>query len=133
MDLNLNYIRTISDTLVRRPIHLEIRSSEIYVLCRVNREYIYVFSLRGEKLYNWKIEETANQVPKTVFFCMDARNSIVMNDKNNLHIFTREGGHLKYPFLNESITEESQGITISKDLRLMLISPCTKYGVKILL
>ena len=136
MDSNLNYLRTISDTFLRRPIDLQIRSSEIYVLCRVNRECIHVFSHGGEKLYNWKIEETANRVPKTDFFCMDARNNILMNDKNDLHIYTRQGKHLQCQIQFDSTPEDSlqsQGITISNDLRLMSISLCTKYGVKVFL
>ena len=134
MDSDLNYIRTISDTFLRRPIHLQLKSSKLFVLCRVNRECIRVYSHQGEKLYNWKLGEIGTQMPKANFFCMDAMNSILMCSKNELHVYTREGKHLQCQFPFKSTSEESlqpEGITISRDLKLMLISPSTEHGIKV--
>ena len=49
MDCNLNYIRTISDPVDKlyRPIDLRVTFDKVYVLCRLDRNKLHVFSHMG--------------------------------------------------------------------------------------
>ena len=137
MDCDLNYIRTISDPInkIYRPIDLKVSSEEVYVLCRLNRKHLNVFSHAGDRLSCRNIQNEDDRTRKCCFFCLDMGDNVIMCDEKNIHVYTSEGENLQFPLPNElveEITIQFQGITFSNGLGIVLLSTGSRYGVHVL-
>ena len=137
MNCDLKYIKTISDPVDKlyRPIDLKVTSEEVYVLCRLDRKHLNVFSHGGDRLSCRNIQNEDDRTIKCCFFCLDTGDNVIMNDEEKIHVYTSEEEHLQFSLPNELVEEmtiQFQGITVSNGLGIVLITTGSRYTVHVL-
>ena len=137
MDCDLKYIRSISDPIDKlyRPIGLKVTSEEVYVLCRLDRKHLNVFTLTGDRLSCRKVQNENDNSRKCCFFCLDKGDNVLMSDEKKIHIYTSEGEDLPFSLPKELIEETTiqfHGITVLSGMGILLLSTGSRYSVHVL-
>ena len=126
LNSSLQYLRTLTEQLIRSPCDIKLTADEVYVLCRDN-PCVQVFSHAGERLRSLLSSGYLMQVAHPDFFCLDAAENVLISDNSDhrIKIFSKEGNLIK------TVGEEGHqpgmfyhptGLALTKELSLVVVS-----------
>ena len=92
-DENLVFKQLFHHPTMFRPVDVKFSTNQMFVLSMIDNPCIHIFTLSGEKSH-WLISRGyKRQVRAGLFFCLDARNNIIISDysAHNIKVFSPEG------------------------------------------
>ena len=136
LDSSLHFLRKISHESLRGPRDIKLTEDEVYVLSTEDSPCIHVFSHNGEKICSLIARGINQCVSEAYYFCLDADKNIIISDYEDdcIKVFSAKGtllhkigkrGHEKEMF------QYPEGIGLTKDLKLMVVSNNKNYGLQI--
>ena len=135
LDDSLHFQRFITHQTMELPVDVKLTPDEVYVLCDKS-PCILVFSHAGEKIRSLITRGTGMQIGYAHFFCLDRKQNLLISDWGNnvVRIFSEEGTHLHTiggRGHGVGMLEYPQGIVLTKNLRLIIVSLNNNYSLQI--
>ena len=136
LDDSLHFQREIIHKAMKQPNDVKLTPDEVYVLCGIS-PCIFVFSHAGEKIRHLITRGMGMQIEYAYFFCLDRNQNLLISDCSNhqIRIFTKEGTHLHNigrEGQEVGMLYSPQGIVLTENLNLIIVSKNDKYRVQIL-
>ena len=136
LNSNLHYKRHISHHSMVQPIDVKLTPDEVFVLCYYS-PCVKVFSYTGRLMRSLiTLGGIGMQVNYPTFFCLDTDRNILLSDHtaHQIKIFSKEGTLLhtlgKYG-REPGMHTYSQGIALTSNLKLVIVSSNRNYGLQI--
>ena len=134
-DDSLHFQRFITHQTMKRPRDVKLTPDEVYVLCH-GSPCILMFSHAGEKIRSLITRGTGMHIEFAQFFCLDRKQNLLISDWGNdeVRIFSKEGTHLHTigePGHEVGMLDGPQGIVLTKDLKLIIVSRNNNYSLQI--
>ena len=137
LDDSLHFQREITHQTMEYPLDVKLTPDEVYVLCAVS-PCILVFSHAGEKLRQLITLGTGvgMQIRLAYFFCLDRKQNLLISDWSNhkVRIVSKEGTRLHTiggPGHGVGMLARPQGILLTKNLKLIIVSRNSSYSLQI--
>ena len=136
LDSSLHFLREISHKSLSRPCEIKLTEDEVYVLSAEDNPCIHVFSHNGEKIRSLIARGINQCVSRAYYLCLDADKNIIISDWGDhcIKVFSAQGTLLHR--IGERGNEKGmfqgpEGITLTKDLKLVVVSENENYGLQI--
>ena len=136
LDYSLHFQRFITHQTMQYPCDVKLTQDEVCVLCSIS-PCILVFSHAGEKIRSLITSGTGMQIDGAYFFCLDRKQNLLLSvyNTNKVKIFSKEGRHLHTIGQQKDrigMFSFPQGIVITKNLKLVIVSRNTNNQLQIL-
>ena len=137
LNCNLDFQSSLTHQSMTRPVDVKFSTEQMLVLSYKDNPCVHVFSLSGAKIRSFITRGGIGmQVRGTCFFCVDARNNIIISDcsANNIKVFSYDGNLL------QTIGEEGHkpgmfflpyGVAILDNAKLFCISQNKQCALQI--
>ena len=136
LDSSLHFLRKISHQSLNASNDIKLTEDEVYVLSTADNHCIQVFSHNGEKIRSLITQDLNQCIVLADYFCLDADNNIIISDwgDNCIKVFSPEGTLLHrigQQGDEKGMFQSPKGITLTKDLKLVIVSGNINYGLQI--